>query len=197
MVKKFFTVFLFFVPFVISATAKDKCEKKGLYCLPRISQTDFNRLAQMSGIPVFWAEDSKNEGILDPGELVILGADEKTEKWISKGKFTAGFESAYRKIIDMKRDETVREELNQGIPTLVQTDFSNADPKDKEFVKQMLKIGKMIEELHMKQRGSFHLIGKIKNTVGPAKALFERNQGPWCYAPKTEKDSFCNAFPDF
>ncbi len=193
--KVLFTIFVISLFFM--SAAKDDCEKKGLYNLPQISQTDFNRLAAISGIPLFWADDSRNEGVLDPDELVVLGTGEKIEKWVSKGKFTMGFESAYKKIINMKRQEVVASELNQGIPTLVQTDLSKADAKEKEFVKQMIKIGQMIEELHMKQRGSFQLMNKTKNTDIPSRTLFVRNQGPWCFAPKTEKDPFCNAFPDF
>lgn len=184
--------------FLISAGNNDsKKDFKGLYGLPPISQIDFNRIAAQYGMPLFWAEDKNNNNLLDPDELVLLGSSEKIEKWINKGKFTVGFESAYRKIIELKREEVVRAELDQGIPTLVFTDFSTADPKEKEFVKQMLKIGKMVEELHMKQRGSLPLVFKLNKLDNPSRSLFVRNQGPWCFAPKTEKDIFCNALPDF
>jgi hypothetical protein len=170
---------------------------KGLYGLPPISQIDFNRIAQMSNMPLFWEKDANNNGVIDPDELVLLGTDEKIEKWIIDGKFTKGFESAYRRIIELKRLEVVRSELNQGIPTLVFTDFSKASPEEKEFVKNMLNIGEKVEALHMKQRGSYGLEKRIKGNDIESRALFRRNQGPWCFAPLTEKDPFCNALPDF
>jgi len=142
-------------------------------------------------------EDKDNDGIFDPEELVLLGADEKIGKWVINNKFTMGFESVYKHIIELKRLEIVKSELDQGIPTLVITDFSKADQNDKEFVKQMIKIAKMIDELHMKQKGSFKYLQNIKNADSISKALFYRNQGPWCFAPKTEKDPFCNAMKDF
>lgn len=169
---------------------------EGLYGLPRISQTDFNRIAANAGIGLFWFTDDKNEGIIDPDEILTLGT-EKIEKWVKSGKFTKGFEAAYRKIIELKRQEVVKAELDQGIPTLVYTDFSKADEKEKEFVRQMIKIGKMIDGLYMKQKGSFLYLNKVNSIDSASRSLFYRNQGPWCFAPKTEKDPFCNAFPNF
>ena len=189
-------VTLFLVSLNLWAENKGEADK-GLYGLPPISQVDFNRIAQMSNIPLFWAKDTNNNGTIDPDELVLLGAGEKPEKWIINGKFTKGFESAYKRIIDLKRQEVVRSELNQGIPTLVFNDFSKASPKDKEFVKKMLKIGEKVEALHMKQRGSLGLEKRIKGNDIESIALFRRNQGPWCFAPLTEKDPFCNSLPDF
>ncbi|MGC8928776.1 MAG: hypothetical protein ACP5QK_12755 [Myxococcota bacterium] len=189
-------IFLSFLS-IPSINADTKNEIKGLFGLPKISQMDFNRIAAQAGMPLFWVEDKNNNTIIDPDELVLLGSNEKSEKWVNKGKFTMGFESAYKRIIELKREEVVKEELNQGIPTLVFTDFSKADAKEKEFVKQMLKIGKMVEDLHMKQRGSLALTSKLNKVDSASRALFNRNQGPWCFAPKTEKDIFCNALPDF
>lgn len=189
-----------FLPFAREGVGGSKAtqgESKGMYGLPAISLVNFNRIVQQIGVPLFWQSDDKNPSVIDPDEIVVLGNDSDMSVWIKDGRLTPAFESVYKKVIEIRRREIVREELDQGLPTLVFTDLSKASSKDKGFVRQMLKIGEMIDALHMKQRGSYQYLERIKSMDPESRALFIRNQGPWCFAPRTEKDPFCNALPDF
>ncbi|HEX6764826.1 MAG TPA: hypothetical protein VF103_05095, partial [Polyangiaceae bacterium] len=48
----------------------------------------------------------------------------------------------------------------------------------------------------MRQKGTLGLDAKISPDDSMSRALFLRNQGPFCEAPKTENDPACNALPD-
>ena len=182
-----------------AAGAADKPAEapKGLYGLPALAQADFNRLAAQIGAEIYWASDEKSKGVPDPDEFVVLGAGGKLAKWVDKGRLTKGFETLWRKLVEMRRRETIRAELDQGLPTLVLTDLSKATREEQAFVQKMLKISQMVEALHMKQQGSLAHQAKAMKGDPESRAAFERNQGPWCHAPQTEHDAFCNALPSF
>jgi hypothetical protein len=91
------------------------------------------------------------------------------------------------------RRELVRAELAQGRATLVETDISTGSAEDKAVVDHVLKAAAIIEHIYAKTRGVYGMDAQIAADDTASKALFHRNQGPFCEAPKTEKDPACNA----
>jgi hypothetical protein len=87
------------------------------------------------------------------------------------------------------------EELDQGQPTLVFTDFTASSATDKAFVRHMLAIAKSIDEVHARQLGIETLEARLPKDDPSSQAAFRRNWGPKCQAPKTEKNAACTAIP--
>ncbi|MBI4669419.1 MAG: hypothetical protein HY747_09610 [Elusimicrobia bacterium] len=169
----------------------------GLYGLPPLPRMEFNRLAIQANTPTFWADDAKNPGVLDSDELAGLGVNAGVDKYVSAGGFTAEFEKIYRQFAEAYRKEIMRQELDQGLATLVATDLTALPAKDKEFLRHIVKAAGLIDELHLKQKGALAFVLKMESADPESKAAFARNQGPWCEAPKTEKNHFCSSLPDF
>lgn len=169
----------------------------GMYGLPALSLRDFNRLGAQAGAEIFWAADDKNPGVVDADEIAILGAGGDIRKWVEGGKLTKGFESLFRKLVEMRRREAIRAELDQGLPTLVASDLAKLPVPDREFAKRIVKAAAMVEALHMKQAGALAFEARARKVDAESRAAFVRNQGPWCHAAKTEHDPFCNALSDF
>lgn len=165
--------------------------------LPRLSKDDFNRIAALMDLPLFWSRDEENKQALDPGELTILGVGTRREHYIQDGAFTPNFSRIYRSMVERRRREAVARELDQGRPTLVHTDFKKASEPDRAVVRHITAAARIIEELYSLQEGSFQLRGCLLPNDPQSQALFRRNQAPWCIAPRTENDPFCNACPDF
>ena len=165
--------------------------------LPKLTRDDFNRIAALMDLPLFWSRDGQNRGSLDPDELCILGVGTKSEHYIQGKVFTPNFSRIYRSMVELRRREAVARELDQGRPTLVHTDFKKASDADKAIVRHITTAARIIEELYALQEGSFHLKSCLLPGHPPSQALFRRNQVPWCRAPETENDPFCNACPDF
>ena len=175
----------------------------GLYGLPKISRADFNRLAVQQGLPLFWLGDPDEDGVPAPGEVAFIGLGVSAAPLVRGGAFTRAFETAYRAVAEALRQETVRRELDQARPTLVVTDLSGLRPAEKTFVAFLLKAAAEIDRLYLKQVGAWDLLpGRVGDLsrrlegLDPAsRTLFQRNLGPWCVAPLTEQDPFCNGLP--
>jgi hypothetical protein len=168
-----------------------------------LSRLDFNARAQEHFLPLFWRDDNDGNKALEPAELAVLWGPQNASRatWVDeKGEFTPAFVAAWDALVkgaddkalaadEQKRLALVRLELSQGRPTLVETDLSKGTDEDRAVVKHVLDAALAIERLHAKQLGTDTLEAK-----DPAsKALFHRNQGPFCVAPKTEKDEACTA----
>ncbi len=169
----------------------------GPYGLPSLPRDDFNRLAARLGLPLFWEADSNSDGVIQPAEVVVLGVAPRLDEYVSGGKFTQKFEQAYRALVEARRREAVALELDQGRPTLVASDLTGLSPAEKEFVGHIAKAADIIDALYLKQKGAAELEEKLPDGDVASRAMFHRNHGPWCVAPKTEEDPFCNALPDF
>ena len=81
-------------------------------------------------------------------------------------------------------------ELSQGRPTLVESDFTGGDQA---LVEHMQKAAWLIEKIYAKQTGVDAYFAKLPKGDDLSHALFFRNQGPFCAAPKTENDPMCSA----
>ena len=177
-----------------------------------IERGAFNAAAIELNLPLFWRNDDNGNNTLDPTELVVTWTAHPTNwgSWVKDGAFTEAFNAAFAQVVahsksgfdttglddaEKARREKVLLELNQVRPTLIYHDFSGASAQDKGIVENILKAAALIEKLHAKQIGSWELHSQIAKGDTASAALFNRNQGPWCTQPKTEKDPDCSALP--
>ncbi|MEW5850226.1 MAG: hypothetical protein AB2A00_15665 [Myxococcota bacterium] len=177
----------------------------------RLPRADFNRLAAQLAQPLFWREDANGNNLVDPAEVAVLWGVSKTPRadWVAGEAFTPRFTEAYEAMVKARaagepavadekeklRRLTVLKELDQGRPTLVQSSFVSGSAEDKVIVQNLLEAAELVEKLHLRQVGSWGLDKDIPADDVASRALFHRNQGPWCAAPATEKDENCNALP--
>ena len=175
----------------------------------RVPRLDFNRLAVEHNLPFFWRSDSNADGTLQPNELVVTWshtAHTRAEFVDAGQRFTPAFSALYEQLSrpdvvdgfspeELERRAAVRLELAQGRTTLVESDFSKRPPAEKKLVAHVLRVAVSIEQIYAKQKGSWGLEAKLDASDPASAALFFRNQGPECAAPKTERDPDCHALP--
>jgi hypothetical protein len=175
----------------------------------RLPRTDFNRRAVELDMPIFWRNDADADGTLDPDELVVLFARRpilRAEFVGPNGEFTPSFRDGYERMLrpdpagtwsaeERARREAVRLELSQGRPTLIESDFSRSSTTERTLAAHMVDIARLVERLYAKQRGTAGLENQIPADDPASAALFFRNQGPFCEAPKTEQNPACHALP--
>lgn len=174
----------------------------------KLLRIDFNQRAQELFLPLFWRADANNDKVLEPEELVVLWGPQgkRREDYVAGAAFTPAFEAAYEALRtlndfstlppeEQKRREAVRQELLQGRPTLVETDLSQASAEDKALAGHLLAAAVAVEKLYARQNGTLELAARVPADDPLSRALFTRNQGPWCEAPKTQHDPACTAVP--
>ena len=164
-----------------------------------VDRATFNRLAAELYLPLFWRADKDGDKAVDPDEVATLWGI-PGDGYVSGGAFTPKWTEAYGRILARKdaketdkRKKLVVDELAQGRPTLVENDFSKASDQDKAIVRHVLAAAQLIERIYAKQIGVDGLIDQVPADDVASKALFFRNQGPWCQQPRTEKDKACGA----
>ncbi len=187
-------VMLLSLAITVTATAEPVST---VYGLPALTRDDFNRLAAQTGVPLFWAFDEAVVGVPEPAELVPLGVLTGYNPFVTADTLTPGFEKAYRGLVEARRLEAVRLELDQGFPTLVRTDLSRLPTAEKAMVRHILRAADRVGRLFQRQSGAAGLATPGALDTPESAMLFDRNQGPWCTAPQTENNPFCNALPDF
>ena len=163
----------------------------------QLDRLTFNRVAAEHGLPVFWRSD--DDGTLAPDELAISYRDRANlDAYVADGAFTDEFAEIMTTLVSRKdgwsgtdvRVDEVLKELGQARPTLIESTF---DAEEMKFVDVMLQAAEAIEKIHAKQLGTSAL--SPGNDL-PSKALFARNQGPWCTQPLTRDCDKCSASPD-
>ena len=164
---------------------------------PSLSRDDFNRLAVESGLPLFWIADRNSSGTVEVAELVPVGAGKSLSPYVEGGKFTDKFRDDYLGLVELRRREAVKRELDSGYAAIMRSDFSKSPASDRKVVEHMVAAGRIVDELYSRQKGAFPYIAKLPKDDALSRALFERNQGPWCAAPKTQDDPFCSALASF
>jgi len=173
-----------------------------------LSRADFNRWAVRTNTPVYWIEDTNQNGAIDPGEVAALLFYPSEGHWQAAGGLTPELERAYAKIAaaskaapadpssdEGKRRGLVGRDLDQGRASLVRTDFTKLSTDDKAFVHHILAAAHMIDALYEKANGSEALASKVPNDDLASQSLFRRNRGPRCVGPATESDPACSAIP--
>jgi len=172
------------------------------YDLPTLARADFNRLAAIAGLPLFWRVDTYNPGVFDTNELALVGGQKPPgplSRYVAKDgtSFTRDFEKAYRQLVELRRREAVKKELDQGRPTLVETDVTNLGKEDRAIIASLTKAAHQVDALYQVQIGAAGMLAKVPKDDLASQALIARNQDPWCQAPATQSDPFCNAVPTF
>ncbi len=178
----------------------------------QVERPAFNRAAAELDLPLYWRADANANGAVDPSEVAVLWRADHVSAadWLAEERFGPQFASAYRALAqaathghrleglapaERKRREAVLEELRQGRPTLVETDLRQASAEDRAIAQHVLAAAAGVERLFARQNGVLDMDAQIPRDDAPSHALFHRNQTPWCEAPSTEKDPFCNALP--
>lgn len=174
----------------------------------KLLRIDFNQQAQERSLPLFWRADANGDKVLEPEELAVLWGPQgkRREDYVVNGAFTKAFDAAYRQLAQIDdfaslpaaeraRRERLRDELRQGRATLVETDLSQATAEEKAMVDHLLRAAVVLERLYARQKGTLDLYHQIPDDEPLSRAVFDRNQGPWCEAPKTEQDPACTAIP--
>ena len=167
------------------------------FAAPRLSHEDFNRLAAQEGLPFYWSASSTDSKMPQPGELLGVGSGVDLTRYVSGGRFTEALQRAYDRLVEARRLEAVRRELDQGRPHLLASDFRAAPAADRALVEHVAAASRIIDELYLEQRGGLRYKDAIPAPDAASRALFERNHGPWCEAPATEHDPFCSAVSTF
>ncbi len=163
-----------------------------------LDRLTFNRLAAEHALPLFWRAD--DDGTLDPSELAVLYRDrDNRDAYIQEGAFTTEFAEIMTVLVEREhgwdgtdeRIDLVLKELGQAQPTLIESTFTK---EEMTFVDLVLQATENIEIIHAAQLG----VTELKPGVDlPSKALFARNQSPWCTQPLTRDNDKCSASPDF
>jgi hypothetical protein len=172
-----------------------------------ISRIEFNRWAVRENIPVYWILDANVDNDMQPDEVASLLFYPSTGTWTANGRFTRELEAAYDRIVaaqkspppdastpEGKRQILVGKDLDQGRATLVKSDLADLPADDRAFVRHMMRVGDMIDDLYWLHNGSTALADKLPPDPASHSA-FRRNRGPKCVAPSTEKDPACSAIP--
>jgi hypothetical protein len=169
-----------------------------------VPRLQFNRAVVERGAPLFWIADENKNNALDPTELAVTWGGGALDAWVKDGAFTDQFRALYTSLgtapattglapDEAARRQAVLAELAQGRPTVLRTVLT--DPIDKAVVSHIEKAAQIVERIHARQNGVFGLDAQIPADDAASKAMFARNQGPICEAPKTEADPNCHALP--
>ncbi len=175
----------------------------------QLSREEMNFRAAERFIPIFWRADENADRSIQPAELSVLwGPQKKTRADFvgPDGNFTPSFYVAYRNLLspaddsrldpaEKARRALVRRELRGGQPTLVETDLTSATEEDRQVAAHVFAAAIVIEQLHGRQLGTFVYQGQVPADDMASRAMFNRNQGPWCVTPQLEKEPKCGALP--
>ncbi len=87
----------------------------------------------------------------------------------------------------------VAEELDQGAVTVVASDFSASDEKERAFVEAMLNVGQLIDKLYARQTGIDKILDKVPEADLLSRSMIRRNWGVDPQSPKMKDDSKARA----
>jgi hypothetical protein len=179
---------------ISTASAADATEWP--FGMPSLDQATFNRTAVLINQRVGWRTDTLNPGVLDPSELTVPGSSSASVPWVKDGAFHPKFKNLYKIMVEAHRLEVIAHELNQGRPVVIRTNATQLSEEDRLVLTQLTAAATLIDELYRVQQGEQQIRGNVARDT-QSRALYERNQGVRCQAPKTHDDPFCNATADF
>ncbi len=171
-----------------------------------LSRIDFNARAQERFLPLFWRTDANKDGSLEPSELVtLIGPWTLSQADLVKGDaFTEKFDELYAAlqtqpdesklaVEEKARRDALRLELSQGKATLVETDLTVGTEADRKAFDHFARAAALVEKLYARQHGGLEQSASIPADDTLSRAVYFRNQSPFCVAPATEKEAACNA----
>jgi hypothetical protein len=171
-----------------------------------LTRDEFNLRAAARFLPLFWRADANRDGAIEPSELAVLAGfpESDVNRWVDQsGDFTRRFEEAYMSLTrapprerseeEARRHDLLRREMAQGVRTLVETDLRRDSPQDRAMVRHLLRAAELIERLYARQKGVLDLESRVPDDDLVSRAVFHRNQSPYCQAPPTENDPLCTA----
>ncbi|WP_394839005.1 hypothetical protein LVJ94_19125 [Pendulispora rubella] len=178
-----------------------------------LERDEVNRRALHHNLPLYWVADKNDNKSVDPDEVVSLlfysgNGTRNAPRWVENGKFTPAFEAAFSKLLqgepapkadlsaaEGERRKLIAQDLDQGFPTLVRSDLTALSADEKNFVRHVFAAADLVDTLYLTQKGVLGLEKNLPADDPASAALFFRNRGPKCAAPKTEKNPACNAIP--
>ncbi len=176
--------------------------------LDRVSRLELNQAAARLDLPLFWRADDDGDGEPDPAEVADLLFYGRDARWVDGDRFTPEYEAALAAVVadvrgsgpqppaqDAARRALVRQELDQGLPTLVSSDLRQLAPAHRAFAAKMLEVARLVDELYALQAGIVGLDRQIPADDPASRRLLQRNWSPRCVAPATEADPQCSAIP--
>jgi hypothetical protein len=168
---------------------------------PKLSRADFNRFAVRLNLPVFWASDANGNGVPDTSELrplLFFPSSESLDVEHPKQQILAFQPDAAPAGLaadEVTRRKLVGEDLDQGAPTLIDTDFRSSSEIDKTFVRHMLAAASSIDTIYATMTGARELAPRVPADDAASQSLFRRNWGPKCACAKTRNEPACSAIP--
>lgn len=166
---------------------------------PKLSRQEFNQAAVRANLPLFWLADTDGDGQPDPDEVRSLLFYPTAAPDLATARATieraAREQPAGATPEETRRRELVVQELDQGMPTLVESDLTKLPAADKTLVDHVLAASAIVDELYAEQVGATALRSHVPSDHVPSQSLFRRNWGPGCEGPRTEKIAECSAIP--
>lgn len=162
-----------------------------------VDRDAFNHAAFAVGESIFWEKDSDQDGIPDESEVrSLLFYEEAPRAGAAPGQIER-VRAALAKH-DPPADERRRliaDENDQIRPILVHTDLKGVTAQEKLMVRHLLEATQAVDRLHARQKGLLAVLPQVSKLDPESRALFRRNWGPRCTAPRTENNPACTALP--
>lgn len=173
---------------------------------PQYSRKTLNSLAVRANLPLFWSEDKNKNGKPDADEVYSLLFYPTAGRWVEGGQLTPAFHAAVQSLAaaeleptgtpeEVTRRKLVREDLDQGLATLVHSDLRALTPPEKAFVRKLMEVSELIDALYGRLNGSVALRAQVPADDAASQSLLRRNWSSRCKGPKTEKNPACSAIP--
>ena len=155
----------------------------------QLKRAQFNRLISLEAIPLHWLQ-----GALSPANMVEFAPD-TLRRYVTGDRFNTKFDKLYAHLLNRRRLEALRRELNSGRVTAIVTDLRQASAEDRALVRSMSRVARLIEKIFARQLGTAAIGQEPVESEG--RELLRRSQGYWCKGPQTRDDPFCNALASF
>mgnify|MGYP001435949235 CR=1 FL=1 len=147
---------------------------------PMMDRAAFNQLAVELALPVFQKDD---------GSVVVYRSTLPFDGDVHAA--VAQIEAAFTERGSVGgRRALLRRELRQGRVTLVESDLTGLPAAERTMVGHLLDAAAKVERLYQLQRG----VADMALPDDPeSRAVFFRNQGPWCESPVVGTEADCHA----
>ena len=169
----------------------------------------YNQMVAVMKDPAFSAASDKNKQLyLKWCDQNIDSVVEDLKQSVENAKDNADWDAVKKEISayiaeELGKDQVndaeklrlskVAEELDQGAVTLVASDFSKSDEKERAFVDAMLKVGTLIDNLYARQIGIDTILKQIPESDVMSRSMIRRNWGIEPISPKMKGDKDARA----